>query len=631
MKKTLLLTAVFILLSAFTVHAENIIFPEGSGVIDVTKSPYKADNSGKTDATAAIQKAIDDWKGRGTTLYFPNGTYLVSDTLYVGGVPHSADRYITFQGQSEAGTVIKLKDNCESYGDKSNPKVILSLYDGKGTGDAMYNNVWNLTVDAGRGNPGAVGLRYMTNNTGTCTHITIKSSDPEGAGFLGLDLRQHQNGPGLIKDVTVLGFDRGVETSGNFHITLEHITLKNQNEVGVLIDKYSRVAMRGLTSVNTVPAVKHMGSQGLHFIEGDFSGGSKDNAAIYNDKGRLYIRDIKQSGYGHLLRKRDGSYLDGDKVDEYYEGTGYSLFGCEKTSLRLPIEETPEVPWEQDLSKWQLVDSSAQDDTENIQKAFDEAAAKGKTTVCFPFGSERAEKYQVSGTIRVHGSVNRVIFMNNQIWAIEPLFSDKDGVIFKLDGLKGETIAFERCRNTTKKGGGRPTQLCHTFENVDHVTVVVRNFRFGQFAIKTTHGGKWFFDDSAARPITISKGEKAWFRQFNPEHWAFDIMTVDGGQMWMLGFKTEGRTNHITVKNGGKAELIGGVAYQSWGKHKDGNEYDPPMFKVIDSDASFTYSFYHHKRPFTTIVEETQNGVTKTLKRKELEEYELPLYRACRK
>jgi polygalacturonase len=49
--------------------------------MDVTKPPYSAKGDGKTDDTAAIQRALNDLMGQHRILYFPNGTYLVSKTL----------------------------------------------------------------------------------------------------------------------------------------------------------------------------------------------------------------------------------------------------------------------------------------------------------------------------------------------------------------------------------------------------------------------------------------------------------------------------------------------------------------------------------------------------------------------
>ncbi len=48
-------------------------------VFDVTKTPYNADKTGAADATAAIQKAIDDAQiNNGGVVYLPAGTYKVS-------------------------------------------------------------------------------------------------------------------------------------------------------------------------------------------------------------------------------------------------------------------------------------------------------------------------------------------------------------------------------------------------------------------------------------------------------------------------------------------------------------------------------------------------------------------------
>ncbi len=94
--------------------AENIAFPADAGVVDVTKAPYGARGDGRTDDTAAIQRALDDHPDQGAILYFPNGTYLVSDTLRWGGTA-DRQRETVFWGQSRAGTVIQLRDHCPGF------------------------------------------------------------------------------------------------------------------------------------------------------------------------------------------------------------------------------------------------------------------------------------------------------------------------------------------------------------------------------------------------------------------------------------------------------------------------------------------------------------------------------------
>ncbi len=79
--------------------------PKGP-TVDVTKAPYKADSSGKVDATAAIQKALDDVGAKGGGVVFmPAGTYRLvpptgkSAALFIrhsGVVLRGAGRGLTF-------------------------------------------------------------------------------------------------------------------------------------------------------------------------------------------------------------------------------------------------------------------------------------------------------------------------------------------------------------------------------------------------------------------------------------------------------------------------------------------------------------------------------------------------------
>ena len=182
-----------------TLHAESIVFPDDAGIIDLSKEPYLLKGDGTMDCAPAFQKAIDDWKGKNATLYLPNGTYLVADQLYVGGKAHSPDRFLTFQGQSERGTVIRLKDSCPGFTDPAKPKTVLNLYEGAHTNDCMHGYVRNLTVDVGAGNPGAIGIDFIANNRGTVENVRIRAA--AGSGHKGLAMDRHWPGPALVKRV----------------------------------------------------------------------------------------------------------------------------------------------------------------------------------------------------------------------------------------------------------------------------------------------------------------------------------------------------------------------------------------------------------------------------------------------
>jgi hypothetical protein len=177
---------------------ENIVYPADAGIIDVTKAPYFAKGDGVADNTAAIQKALNDYPNDGAIIYFPNGVYLISDTLhYSYGNDGNAAKNTVLQGQSRVGAVIKLKDNCSGYQSPRVPRAM--VWTGQAPAQRFGNEIHNLTFDAGVGNAGAVGVQFIANNQGGMYNVAILSGD--GQGVIGLDMGYtDEQGPCFIKE-----------------------------------------------------------------------------------------------------------------------------------------------------------------------------------------------------------------------------------------------------------------------------------------------------------------------------------------------------------------------------------------------------------------------------------------------
>jgi Pectate lyase superfamily protein len=538
---------------------------------------FGAVGDGLTDDTVAIQSALNsgrdtdgDYNGKPKALYFPAGTYLVSATLTWRGC------CVTLQGQGHSASVIRLKDKASGFVAADTPTPVLRTPAGNAS---FRQNVWDLGIHTGSGNPGAVGVDWISSNIGSLRNVRISSGD--GAGVRGLDMTRQWPGPSWVQGLIVSGFDHGVSVrKAEYGPSFENLGLENQNKAG-LRNEGNKLALRRVFSVNSVPALQNAGGS-VVLIDGTLNGGAAGAVAIENNSD-LYLRDVKASGYASVLAAGVG----GTGVAEYVAGAVKSLFNSNpaRASLNLSVQETPRQD-DADLAQWRAFNARSYGDTADLQPALD----AGKSTVYFPFGVFYSFDQRV---VVVPPSVKRIVGFSSVV--------NGNGA-----GLNGGGIRF-----VVNDNGSTPLVIEQfgygvTVEHRGQRPVVIKHGLYRYFS--EPGAGDLFLEDVGLGPLKVQAGQRVWARQFNNESRGTKIS--NSGTLWILGLKTEGDGTVIEGLPGSSTELLGTLLYPA--------RVLPSAdvaFRATDARMSLIYSVssYVAGGDYATQVEETRAGVTKRL------------------
>ncbi|MEM0926972.1 MAG: glycosyl hydrolase family 28-related protein, partial [Planctomycetota bacterium] len=543
---------------------EDRVFPSDAGQLSV-KRHFGAVGNGVVDDTAAIQKAFRETanhQASGSTyvLHFPAGTYLVSDTI-------KWSRFLRVQGEGPESTKIVLRDHCAGFQDSENPKPVVaaSAVPGKPgsnravNGSTIANWFHGFTVDTGRGNGGAIGVEYHSNNYGSLENVLIRSGD--GSGVIGLDLTHKTNGPTLIANTHINGFDLGIKTRHlEYSVTMEDLELENQNVVG--IDNGGNIlAMHRITSHNSVPVIRSPGGFGMvTLMNCDFSGGSSDQTAMELGGG-CYLRDIDVSDYGTSLVKtintwnpnrqpnftrQDAATLVG-KIDEFIGDQQIGTSQRPSDAPTLTIKDPPSIPIGNLETDWQNVQEFAELVVQEGKHsdwsfAIEAAFATGKPTIYFPRGGN----YTVSRPVSVPTSVRRLYGMDNGLRTLGQIRQKN----LDYPNLQGNLIISDDTEE--------PLLIEFLSASIDHRSnrdVILQHAGFDYRA--TENAGNVFLRDAAGPWWSFAPGQRVWARQWNVESHEerFPCITTDATHLWSLGFKTEYQSQKLRATNGSKVEI----------------------------------------------------------------------------
>ena len=529
---------------------------------------FGAKGDGVTDDTAAIQAALndqrtnpdgspnqpspDDYNGRPRFVYLPAGTYKVSNTLkWVGCC-------FTLRGDGAGATTIRLANNTPGFNSLSAPKAVVQTELGN---ESFRQMVMDLAVDTGTGNPGAIGINYVANNSGAMRNVLVKSGD--GQGYAGLGMERSWTGPALIRDVEVRGFDHGVRVGpGEYGVTFEGLTLRNQRVAGIR-NQYGALAIRDLVSVNSVPAYVGTEVQGhLALVDANLGGGAAGANAI-DSRSEVYLRNVVADGYARILKFRD-TLVAGLGLVEYASRYDRALTGA-MNGLNLSVLETPVGPATPAADWFRFPDGADYGNLRRLQQYLD----TGPETLYFPFDTYFSYN---EVAVTVPATVKRIVGFSSVINS-DARGSNGGGLRLIVEANAVDPLVIEHFGYGVKveHRGPRTVVLKHGKYRYSHVA----------------GSGALMLEDVELNPQVFASPKQVWARQLNIETIGSRTAKIDNqaAQLWMLGFKTEGGGPIFKTSGTGMTELIGGFMLPNVA------ETESPAFTCDNARMSLSYRY----------------------------------------
>lgn len=627
---------------------------ECKNIIDVTKPPYNADNTGKTDCTAILCRVFDDVmrreiegveatrekllkmseNGKKTVydgfenrvydetceevginvlypeivpsariIYFPNGVYRISDTvtysfdnlknIYLSKYCSELVRGIHFMGESRENTIIRLDDNAKGF-EKGNEKPVISFINVPDCLKRRCTNVSQLnTIED-------LTIDCGRDNEGTVgiRYMSVNSGRIENVtvksecGACGIQTARATTAS--IVNVEVSGFEYGMFMPYTAVTVIDKTNLANNKKAGILTAG-ARLACKRVTS-GVIPTV-------------EFCGGD-DNGGIYHT----------------------GIYYFEDKNISYTGDIGTNKVYYEENTVR--NMEIPHNLRSENKEDWVCVDDfgavgdGKTDSTEAIRRAFN----SGKPIILFGEGH-----YYVNGEICVPKTVKTIDFMFCDFFSGDKLVNAKEGALFNIDE-DCEDILFMENVYTFEQFYGYMRLIKHSAKR-DIVMSDIHTQAASTY-FNTVGGSKVYMDNCAATTGTYTyncvltkkcdyddysgvipyefHNQTVYGMQVNPERADIEMLN-DNSDIMIDGYRVEGPGVAVKTVNGGKTRF--NLCTCTIGYNLATNAlFETENANVIVNGMLIQDMPGGPKLRYNMIIDQTMNGDRKTLHSSEVKE-----------
>ncbi|APW37498.1 hypothetical protein RD110_10095 [Rhodoferax koreense] len=547
------------------------VLPADSGAVNVRDHGAKGD--GKADDTAAILAAIAAartdqgkffWPSR--VVYFPAGTYRVTDSLMKRDENGRYLASMALVGESADTVRIRLDEATAGFTDAKAPKPVIYTtsmllggasgaggkdYTGKGEGNDAYGNyVEDLTIDIGPGNPGAVGIDFLANNSGAIRHVRIMAA--AGSGRTGISMERKWPGPLLLSDVKVQGFAVGISVSQReYGLTMEGVALSGQSEVA-LRNNGNALALRNVRIETGALALQNMGPDGLVVSDQLVVQLARNDATWVDNRGYLTMKGTRVTLVsGESVAEKAGGSLQSATDGAYFGNLRLAKFDA---FWKLATPPTP-AAWTPEAKRWASVErfGAKADSGEDATEAIRAAMQSGAEVVYLPSG-----RYVISDVIDVPAKVRRIVGMYSSVTVSRrraPTLKGETGM-FRV-ATAGSPLTIERI---ALDNIGMPSQL--GIEHSGARSLVLQDVLAAGTGLvsRMPSGGPLFLENTCCGPMVLAGRNGVWARQFNTEGQGVRIFN-DGAPLSILGFKTEQNNTAIQNTAGANTEVIGGLLY----------------------------------------------------------------------